>query len=298
MSLGFVVARLRTLVLRRRAQGTSWVVSRLRTLVLRRRAQGTSWWCLASAPLSSAGVHPGNLFWWCAEREDLRQRRSLQSTSTYVHSSRSPDAHVQGTLKTDSGSLSSSSSTWYASPSASSCPLKVPLKPNFFRVLWAARKTRQVSGTVVLRLVLVACLLDHFPTSVKKSVSSSRQCLFWTGLPKRPAPVSHFTMSTSRCPLLGMTWRVGPNHAARYHVEGLQGVALIGAFFFFRKIAVSVALNGAASLPCCIIWCLHAFSTEAEKNMFFGSKNVCGRDMSRSVCCALWCVSHYFTQQK
>ena len=41
-------------------------------------------------------------------------------------------------------------------------------------------------------------------------------------------------------------------------------------FFLFQKMAVSVALNGAGSLPCCIIWCLHAFPTKAEKNMFFG----------------------------
>ena len=40
--------------------------------------------------------------------------------------------------------------------------------------------------------------------------------------------------------------------------------------------AVSVALNGAVSLPCCIIWCLHALSTKAEKNMFFGVKTSVG----------------------
>ena len=32
--------------------------------------------------------------------------------------------------------------------------------------------------------------------------------------------------------------------------------------------------------------------------MFFWGKNVCGRDMSRSVCCAKWCRRHYLTQQR
>ena len=31
--------------------------------------------------------------------------------------------------------------------------------------------------------------------------------------------------------------------------HGVQGVALIGAVFFFQKMAVTVALNGAVSLP-------------------------------------------------
>ena len=37
---------------------------------------------------------------------------------------------------------------------------------------------------------------------------------------------------------------------------------------------------------------------KAEKKHVFWGKNVCGRDMFRSVCCAFWCLWHYFTQQQ
>ena len=52
------------------------------------------------------------------------------------------------------------------------------------------------------------------------------------------------------------------------NASSLQCVALIGAFFF-QKMAVSVALNGAGSSPCCIKWCLHAFSTKSREKTCF-----------------------------
>ena len=70
----------------------------------------------------------------------------------------------------------------------------------------------------------------------------------------------------------------------------LQCVALIGAlFFFFKKMAVSVALNGAGCAGSVAM--LHHLVParipykSREKHVFW-SKNVCGRDKSRSVCCA------------